>query len=520
MKKIFTLLLSFCLCGILQAQYSPSEVLFESTGKPETATDTPPAPSCKKVILSEDFSKFTAGTEDAPDTVAISSNDDYFQTPGWRWGGDLCQAGGIALLKKSTSFSIPESLSTPEIDLDGYFEIKMRVKRVSPGKEELEIGWDMPYTGANGYVEISDEWSEVKLSDIGWSGGLSRISMSASNSDILIDWIEVSLTSLSQPQLQAESNLKYDGFTASWNPVVGADEYIISGYAQKTVGEDGICVIADLNFDNIKDTGYTEDAPYVETSKRGLIYLDNICDNDYAGWQIYAHVYIDGAIGLSGAFGSANYGWLRSNSYDLSGIDGKVTMSLRMKAPLGHKINIDLLSRTNTALQDFYRVDSKRFAGTGEWEAYEFTFSGGREKCLFDISYYGSTASDILLLDDIRIVQELPAGTVREHFFLNKVVKDTVQNVVIPTCFYGCPIKYMVAAKKYLPETPRYGFPYILSDYSENRTPTLPGVPDGITATPSEQKAINAIYDLSGRKLSEKPQRGFYIQGGRKYIAR
>jgi hypothetical protein len=78
----------------------------------------------------------------------------------------------------------------------------------------------------------------------------------------------------------------------------------------------------------------------------------------------------------------------------------------------------------------------------------------------------------------------------------------------------------MVAAKKYLPETPRHGFPYILSDNSENRTLTLPGVPDGITATPSELKAINAIYDLSGRKLTEKPQKGFYIQGGRKYIAR
>ena len=490
MKKIFTLLLLLCFCGIAGAQ--------------------------TKVILSEDFSKFTAGTEDAPDTVAISSsddyfssNDDYFQVPGWRWWGDLYQAGGIALLKKSMS------LQTPEIDLDGYFEIKMRVKRVSPGKEWLDFGWDMPYTGATGSVEISDEWTEVKLSDIGWSGGLSQITMSTGNSDILIDWIEVSLTALSQPQLQEESNLKYDGFTASWNPVVGADEYIISGYAQKTVGEDGVCVIADLNFDNIKDTGYTEDAPYVETSKRGLIYLDNICDNDYAGWQIWAPVYIDGAIGLS-----AYDGLLRSNSYDLSGIDGKVTMSLRMKAPLGHKIDIDLMSRTNTALQDLYQVDGKRFAGTGEWEAYEFTFSGGREKCLFEITYYGSTASDILLLDDIRIVQELPAGTVREHFFLNKVVKEPVQDVVIPTCFYGCPIKYMVAAKKYLPETPRHGFPYILSDYSENRTLTLPGVPDGITATPSEQKAINAIYDLSGRKLSEKPQKGFYIQGGRKYIAR
>ena len=61
MKKTFTLLLLLCFCGIAGAQ--------------------------TKVILSEDFSKFIAGTEEAPDTVAINSNDDYFQSPGWRWGG-------------------------------------------------------------------------------------------------------------------------------------------------------------------------------------------------------------------------------------------------------------------------------------------------------------------------------------------------------------------------------------------------------------------------------------------------
>ena len=45
------------------------------------------------------------------------------------------------------------------------------------------------------------------------------------------------------------------------------------------------------------------------------------------------------------------------------------------------------------------------------------------------------------------------------------------------------------------------------------------GTTVGVTNTVSKNKS-DAIYDLSGRKLTEKPQKGFYIQGGRKYIAR
>ena len=45
-------------------------------------------------------------------------------------------------------------------------------------------------------------------------------------------------------------------------------------------------------------------------------------------------------------------------------------------------------------------------------------------------------------------------------------------------------------------------------------------IPANINSTNTSSIGDSAIYDLSGRKLSEKPQKGFYIQGGRKYIAR
>lgn len=45
-------------------------------------------------------------------------------------------------------------------------------------------------------------------------------------------------------------------------------------------------------------------------------------------------------------------------------------------------------------------------------------------------------------------------------------------------------------------------------------------IPANINSTNTSSIGDSAIYDLSGRKLTEKPQKGFYIQGGRKYIAR
>ena len=45
-------------------------------------------------------------------------------------------------------------------------------------------------------------------------------------------------------------------------------------------------------------------------------------------------------------------------------------------------------------------------------------------------------------------------------------------------------------------------------------------IPANINSTNTSSIGDSTIYDLSGRKLTEKPQKGFYIQGGCKYIAR
>lgn len=43
----------------------------------------------------------------------------------------------------------------------------------------------------------------------------------------------------------------------------------------------------------------------------------------------------------------------------------------------------------------------------------------------------------------------------------------------------------------------------------------------GLNGIASDEKSSdNEIYDLTGRKLNSKPEKGFYIQNGKKYIVK
>ena len=95
------------------------------------------------VLLSEDFSKFTAGSEEAPDgtdVMLLENVDDYFNAPGWD-GVEVYQAGGKAYLGlgvDSKGEPNPGYLMTPNVDLtqnQGVFRAKFRIKNANENAE-------------------------------------------------------------------------------------------------------------------------------------------------------------------------------------------------------------------------------------------------------------------------------------------------------------------------------------------------------------------------------------------------
>lgn len=205
--------------------------------------------------------------------------DNYTQTPGWK-GVGVAEAGGVAAC---SYMPYPEtyfggSITTPKLTLAGLVTLKFRVRAISQYKPaSAEQPQYIPITltgGKNGYddvqidvinasegftqsisqqedydgtiyrfedlkVKLTDnEWHEYSLTLLVYYQGEAAItigSSSESNAAFFIDdiTIDLGLTSLPVPQAAAATDFTADGFTANWQAVEKADDYLLSVYRRK-----------------------------------------------------------------------------------------------------------------------------------------------------------------------------------------------------------------------------------------------------------------------------------------------
>lgn len=129
-------------------------------------------------LIWEDFSKFTAGSESAPDTASVNDPstgvipDNMTLTPGWQ-GVGIKQAGGVAYVGTYNEYGWDETgyLKTNPADLsgnDGICTVRFRAKSANASGDEVAIRLANP---SNSYldeqrVQLTSEWQdfEVKLS--------------------------------------------------------------------------------------------------------------------------------------------------------------------------------------------------------------------------------------------------------------------------------------------------------------------------------------------------------------------
>ena len=192
-----------------------------------------------EVKIDENFSKMTAGTEDAPDAVDVTYDiDNYTTLPGW--GAFLTyQAGGKAYLGyDEVGEDGPGYLMTPDLDLrgnDGAFKVTFRVKNINPNAQDQVLqyfimnddpenkgilsGSSLPmttdWTDLELYVDGGVQYTSVMF--LGWQG------------KVLVD--NVKLEKLVYP-LAKPTNIKLSAtgggeVTATWNAVEGASEYYV-----------------------------------------------------------------------------------------------------------------------------------------------------------------------------------------------------------------------------------------------------------------------------------------------------
>ena len=189
------------------------------------------------VVLSEDFSKFTAGSEDAPDMTNITTSDgeimqDYINTYGWS-GVNIYQAGGCCFLADGTE----ALLMTPSIDLsadNGNFEIQFSY-RAQSGSANVYI-FSQTYGGPqqHGMKASCDENWKTGVATFNGYGGSQTVIQFYGDAPIFIDDITITqkessetVSTISAPVIMDATDVTDNSFTANWQTVTTATAYLL-----------------------------------------------------------------------------------------------------------------------------------------------------------------------------------------------------------------------------------------------------------------------------------------------------
>lgn len=220
----------------------------------------------KVVVIDEDFSGFTDGTEDNPSTATILDDMDNFVNKSAlkpysealsykEWGGHgLFSAGGCLAIANGMF------LNTPAGDMSGEVTLSFRARLSKAGGSTTLNALKLMFISRSSLVDyevkfysLTDEWQTFTytstLGDFEHSG-FQFLSMYDSNI-VLVDDIrlEQTRTSIPAPKVQEAENMTDTSFKAVWNKSIEADHYLLSVF---TKNESKELMTVSEGFDNIK----------------------------------------------------------------------------------------------------------------------------------------------------------------------------------------------------------------------------------------------------------------------------
>lgn len=220
----------------------------------------------KVVVINEDFSGFTDGTEDNPFNTTIlddmgnfvnkSALKPYSEALSYKqWGGaGIFSAGGCLAITNGMF------LNTPAGDMSGEVTLTFRARLSKAGGSTTLNALKLMFISRSSildyevkYYNLTDEWQTFTYtSTLGEfeHSGFQFYSMYASNI-ILVDDIrlEQTRTSIPAPKVHEAENMTDTSFKAVWNKSIEADHYLLSVF---TKNESNELMTVSEGFDNIK----------------------------------------------------------------------------------------------------------------------------------------------------------------------------------------------------------------------------------------------------------------------------
>ncbi len=217
------------------------------------------------VLISEDFSKMTAGTIDEPDEQMIASFGDnewgasefidaqYTHKAGWS-GHNVYQAGGAVAVMNQGGAS-HATLNTPIGDYSGDLVVKFKVRDINPNGNSYvfvsvctngiyypnaaQLSEEVPVGGYHITLK-GDDWTEGTLTVRNYSSNNDGFIQFDAYGQIELDDIEVTASVddfIAQPIVLPETNFTVNSFTINWEPVRKALDYRVWLYREVQLTE-------------------------------------------------------------------------------------------------------------------------------------------------------------------------------------------------------------------------------------------------------------------------------------------
>ena len=273
----FTLSILACIFGIMGVAKAQTQVVAESkTLQPmdvsvfqnevkhrENPNKTPRGTKEYVSLLEEDFSLFTAGSEDNPDTVNLvldvyggnyNVNPDYTHTPGWT-AYFVYQAGGVACVGDGFYGFI----DTPEFEMAGSVHISFRARLAAGTQSQTFVGLCVdPYNPQIVDVDafyMTPEWQTYEFDLENPESSDAFIQINCYNRWFLDDVVITRELDFTPAPLALDAtNYTMEGFDANWNAVATAEDYLLTVFKRDFYGPEQVYVEPE-SFEGINNDG-------------------------------------------------------------------------------------------------------------------------------------------------------------------------------------------------------------------------------------------------------------------------
>lgn len=215
-----------------------------------------------QTVLHEDFSLFTTGTPDTPDTSKFYPEDyfetankwmpdEMFHTTDW-YGRGVCAAGGAIALAYPQEGMYFGDISTPYFESTGRLRVTLRYRVLTANSTFslvfLKGSYDSPapinaemFDHLDHGGDVSDGWQEIsyETTNTYTEPIFVQVNKNADTGIVVIDdlLIERDASYIAAPKGLAATDYTRDGFTLSWQGVENASSYLVDLYEKTTDGD-------------------------------------------------------------------------------------------------------------------------------------------------------------------------------------------------------------------------------------------------------------------------------------------